>query len=336
VSATNAPLTTTIDDLPVAIDLVALPTPFPVGPVNCYLLLGDPLTIVDPGMLWGDNMQVLDGALAGHGRKLADIKQIVVTHGHPDHFGAAGWVAEQSSATVICGRLDAPKHVGGVGGAGAAFRSTDLSLRLGLPGSLFAMFSKFYEGVTELTHPIPDGRLRVLDDGDTLEAGGREWQVHVTPGHSVGHVSLYDPSDRTLLSGDHLLACITPNPVLEPEPDEPDGRRRSLVEYLASLDRFVRLDPLRVLPGHGPCFRDVLTLVDETRRHHQERATEIFRIVESLGESTPYELSRALFPHLEDFTVMLGVSEAVGHLDLLEADGRIRRVSDHPQRNAIA
>src|SRR3546814_13199772 len=88
----------------------------------------------------------------------------------------------------------------------------DVIERLGIPNTMHDTFRAFYEGVQQMSHPIDARRLRLLDDGDTLPAGGRDWQVHVTPGHSVGHVSLYEPDERVLLSGDHLLACINPNP----------------------------------------------------------------------------------------------------------------------------
>ena len=133
---------------------------------------------------------------------------------------------------------------------------------------------------------------------------------------------------------DHLLACITPNPVLEPDPDTVEGRRRSLVEYLASLERFIRIDPLLVLPGHGPRFCDVPTLTQAMRRHHDSRADEILEIITRLGDATPYELSNELFPHIRDFSIMLGVSEIVGHLDILEDDGRLVRGAEIPHRYA--
>jgi glyoxylase-like metal-dependent hydrolase (beta-lactamase superfamily II) len=120
--------------------------------------------------------------------------------------------------------------------------------------------------------------------------------------------------------------------VLEPDGDSADGRRRSLVEYIASLERFVRLDPVQVLPGHGPWFEDVPQLAAVMRQHHQSRADEILERVERLGSATPYELSRDLFPHIQGFSVMLGISEVVGHLDLLEDDGRLARGDGSPHR----
>ncbi|MFZ6003230.1 MAG: MBL fold metallo-hydrolase [Actinomycetota bacterium] len=318
--------------LPEGILHVPLPTPFPVGPVNCYVLLDAPMTVVDPGMIWADSTAQLKAALAAAGRSVTDIDRVLVTHGHPDHFGAAGWLADEADAIVLCGRAEQSKLTGQVDRA----RMVDVVGRLGIPDEMQSTFRLFYEGVRDLVHPIRVDRLVLLDDGDVLSAGGRDWQVHVTPGHSVGHVSLYNSETRVLVSGDHLLACITPNPVLEPDLDSPDGRRRSLVEYLASLDRFVRIDPLVVLPGHGPRFRDVPALTESMRHHHTERADEILAIVRRLGEATPFELSGHLFPHIADFAVMLGVSEVVGHLDVLEDDGRLVRSSDAPHRYAVA
>jgi len=95
------PLAPVAEHVPAGIVHVALPTPFPVGPVNCYVLLDDPVTVVDPGMLWADSTDQLEAALAGAGRSIGDVDQVVITYGHPDHFGAAGWLAEVGDAAVV-------------------------------------------------------------------------------------------------------------------------------------------------------------------------------------------------------------------------------------------
>lgn len=326
----SEPLAPTVEALPTGIDHLALPTPFPVGPVNAYLLLGAAPTIVDPGMVWGDTTDLITDGLARHGLTIDDLEQVVVTHGHPDHFGAAGWIAANSDAVVVTGRPEAPKLLGRLD----RDRMRGLVELLGIPEDVRDTFSGFYDGVRTLTHPIDPDRLVLLDDGDTIDAGGRTWHAHVTPGHAVGHLSLYDPTDRTLLSGDHLLACITPNPVLEPDPGTPEGRRRSLVEYIESLDRFCRLDPVTVLPGHGPRFTGVEVLARAMRAHHHDRADEILSALRRTGEPTPYELVGAVFPELTGFSIMLGISEIVGHLDLLEADGAVARSGAAPHRYA--
>lgn len=328
----SEPLAPIIESLPDGVDHLELPTPFPVGPVNAYLLLGDPLTIVDPGMLWSDTIDRLTAALARHGRRIEDLAQVVVTHGHPDHYGAAGWLAARSDAVIITGRPEAPKLLDG-------FRHSRLDVLaapLGVPEHTCDSFGAFYDTVGRLTHPIDPSHLVLLDDGETFSAGGRTWQAHVTPGHAVGHLSCFDPAERTLLSGDHLLARITPNPVLEPDPNNPLRRRRSLVEYLDSLERFRLLDPIAVLPGHGPRFSELTTLARAVRAHHDRRADDILRAVRTTGQPTPFELVGEMFPDLNGFSILLGLSEIVGHLDLLEAAGVVLRSDQAPHRYQAA
>lgn len=315
---TRGAMASLIERLPDGVRQAALPTPFPVGPVNCYLLTDDPVTLVDPGMLWGPTTTLLEGLLGAAGLRLRDVDQVVITHGHPDQFGAAGWVAEQADARILCGRPDRPKVLDPFGGFGTAH----LLESFGVPAEVLATFPGFADGVRDLVHAVHDEHLVVLDDGDELVAGGRRLRVVQTPGHSVGHVSLWDAETATLLSGDHLLADITPNPVLEPDDNEL-GRRRSLVEYLDSLDRFIDLDPHVVAPGHGSAFTDLDTWATTVRAHHQRRAAVILDIVRELGEATPFELSQRLFPSLDGFNHILGVSEVAGHLDLLSASGSV-------------
>ena len=174
--------------------------------------------------------------------------------------------------------------------------------------------------------PDEDALVDVAD-GELLSLGNRLFNAHVTPGHATGHLSLFEAETGVLVSGDHLLPHINPNPVLEPDSVTVE-RRRSLVEYLESLDRFVALDPTVILPGHGPAFHDVGALVANMRIHHDRRAERVLELVRELGEPTPFDLATAMFPSLEGFGVMLGVSEAVGHLDLLVDDGVVLEHDD--------
>ncbi len=319
-------------DLPAGTVHVELPTPFPVGAVNCYLLTEPPVTVIDPGMLYGGTVEMLGAAIENAGLRFADIEVVLVTHGHPDHFGAAGWLAERADAVILTGRDELPKLL--------ETRDRDqlhtLIRSFGIPDEDLAVFPAFYASVKEWIHDIDPATVVAVDDAAILELGGRTFDAIVTPGHAAGHLSLWDPVDRVLFSGDHLLPSITPNPLVELDEHSDLGRRRSLVEYLASLDRFAALHPSVVLPGHGPAFTDIGALVARTRAHHDQRAQDLARHVATLGEPTAFELSRAMFPHIDGFEVMLSISEVLGHIDLLIERGAVTQAGEFPIRYAAA
>lgn len=325
------PLTTLLDTLPDGVRRAALPTPFAVGAVNCYLLPESPVTLIDPGMMLDDSMRMVEALLAADGLTLCDVDQVVVTHGHPDHFGAAAWVAERSGARIITGRQEARKLTLAYDRA-PQYRT--VLAQLGLPEEALELFPRFIEQVATLVQAARAEDITVIEDGEALIAGGREYLAQVTPGHAASHVSLWDGT--SLFSGDHLLPRISPNPFLELAEGEIPDRRRSLIEYLASLDRFVALDPACVLPGHGESFNGLASWTERVRSHHEQRSAEIRDLVASRPGETAYSLTRVLFPRLDGFEIMLGVSETVGHLDLLESRGELCRVGDEPQRWTLA
>ena len=84
---------------------ITLPVPFSVRAVNCYLLEGAPLTLVDPGADWPETVVELDASLAARGLRVEEVEQVVLTHQHYDHVGLAHTVRERSGATVVAHEL---------------------------------------------------------------------------------------------------------------------------------------------------------------------------------------------------------------------------------------
>ena len=126
-----------------------------------------------------------------------------------------------------------------------------------------------------------------------------------------------------MFTGDHLLKEVTPNPVLNVSDNVFPFRYPSLREYLTSLEKIERMDLSLLLPGHGEMIYDSKSLVQKLFAHHRER-TELITTILSKGDKTPFEIAMNLFPGVPPFEVFLGISEAVGHLEILREENRVR------------
>ena len=89
-----------IEELPIEFATVPLPTPYRVGTVNCYILPEHPITVIDPGMMYEDSTDTLTAGLHDCGLTPEEVEVILVTHAHPDHYGAAGWLAEKADIPI--------------------------------------------------------------------------------------------------------------------------------------------------------------------------------------------------------------------------------------------
>ena len=306
------------------IHLISIPTPFPVGPVNVYLLEGDPLTLLDAGPLTDEAREALQTGLGGLGYALRDVEQLVITHAHHDHFGQARRIVEESGATLLSSRENRyPLEEFDTWWEDRIAFVSDLVIKEGAPVESLGEMD-IVRGIGQYAAPVAE--LTPLDDGDEVRMGGATWQALHTPGHALGHLCFYHQESRLLLSGDHLLRDITSNPVLETPRRGKRERPRSLPDYIQSLRRVRDLDVERALPGHGAPVHDHREHIDSILTHHAVREALILQILRE-GDRTVYELGVALFggelPGVELFLVM---SEIIGHLDILELEGKIRHL----------
>ncbi len=311
---------------------LTVPTPFPVGPVNAYVLEGDPLTLVDPGPDYPPAREALAKGLRDIGHALADFEVVFITHPHIDHYGLASEVASASGATVMA-HADAVPRMRGLlhrGNPQEPEALAALFARAGVPAEFMGGLAKQWAAAERLGSAVEVGR--VLADGDLARAGGVTWRVLSTPGHSPGSVCFYDPASRDLIAGDTLLSEITSNAILEfREEGAPAGaargtlvRERTLPIYLDTLRRVADLDVDEVLPGHGEPFTGHRAIVAERMKHYEARKAAISAILRDRGPSTVSTIARTLFPDQTEPTgQFLALSEVLGHLDLLEADGAV-------------
>jgi glyoxylase-like metal-dependent hydrolase (beta-lactamase superfamily II) len=309
------------------IHLLSIPTPFPVGPVNVYLLEGDPLTLIDAGPLTDEALEALKAGLGGLGYTLGDVEQLVITHAHHDHFGQAQRIIEESGATLLSSRENTyPLEEFATWWEERIAFVADLVIKEGAPPESLGEMDTV-RAIGKYAAPVVE--VTPLDDEDKVRMGGATWQALHTPGHALGHLCFYHRESGLLLSGDHLLRDITSNPVLETPRRGKRERPRSLPDYIQSLRRVRDLEVERALPGHGEPVLDHRAHIDSILTHHAVREALILQILRE-GDRTVYELGVALFgrelPAVELFLVM---SEIIGHLDILELAGKIT----HLERN---
>jgi glyoxylase-like metal-dependent hydrolase (beta-lactamase superfamily II) len=296
-----------------------LRTPFKVGPVNSYVVDEDPLTLVDCGPRTDAAWDDLVTGLARIGRQPEDVRRLIITHGHVDHWGLAARIVALSGAEVWAhARLEQWLRDFEAEWLRRLAYLTLLCTEMGVPaGELLAV----NRGVKQMGHFAEAvAPTRLLEAGDTLALAGRTWTVHYTPGHATGHISLREPDTRTMIAGDHLLPDVSSNPVLEAPLLGESARPRMLPLYIESLRRVADLPTLWVYPGHGQPFQGHRKLIKRRLQLHEDRAARLRAMLEE-APADCYTLSGRLFPRLMGVDLFLGFSETLGHLDLLEDRG---------------
>lgn len=298
---------------------LSIPTPFQVGPVNAYVA---GRTVVDPGPdseeAWSTFLDELEA------RELApeDVEQVLITHPHPDHFGLARRLRDEGARVVAS--------------AATADIVADFGARLAYEQEFFVDFFDRHgmaRSTAETVTELPEVYLQyapsvetdaVVGEGDRLTVAGETVRVETAAGHAPGELLFtYDgPDGEEAVVGDQVLPDITPNPLLQP-PVEPGGERpRVLPAFNDSLDAVRERGFARLLPGH----REVIESPDERiaaiRDAHEQRTGEVVELVD--GRTTAVEVMEGLFGDLPATELFPGMSEAVGHLDVLEVADRVR------------
>jgi glyoxylase-like metal-dependent hydrolase (beta-lactamase superfamily II) len=306
------------------VHLIALPTPFAVGRVNCWLIEDEPLTLVDAGPNFARSLDELERGLRALGYGIGDLGLIVLTHQHADHVGMAGLLVEHSGADVAAlGALEGWLADHQASAEQDDLFATELMREHGIPDdvrlalrSVSAAFRGF-GGSARVTRPLHDGGELALRD--------RVLRVHHRPGHSPSDIVLHDPQREILLVGDHLLRHISPNPLItRPLGEGPDAERPHALEtYLASLRATRAMDgaPL-LLTGHGDPIDDHRPLIDDRFRATERRKEKIRRLIEERPR-TAYELAGAIWGDVAVTQAYLTLSEVIGHVDLLVAEGAV-------------
>lgn len=292
---------------------IRLPTPYPVGSVWVYLLPGEPMTLVDTGPATRPAWRSLTAQLAAHGVAPHQVRRVLITHGHHDHMGVAR-VFQKLGAEVLAH----PADRNNLGLHRHFFRLNRVLRDLGvrLPNRLVMMAGLW--ALDRTSRPV--SRFLPVAEGHELPSAHGPIRVHHVPGHSPGHVAYELPEDGVWLSGDVLLADITPVAVLEPDPDDPSRPFPALSVYRRTLERLAGAPPRALLPAHGPAILEVSALARATLRRQEQRAQAILAKLSNTPQ-TVAEILAALYPDARGLRLFLAYSELYGHLLHLQETG---------------
>jgi len=290
---------------------------------------GDGHIVVDSGWDSQESLWALQEGMKAAYLKLRDIKEVVITHIHPDHYGLSSKIRQICGAQVAIHRIDADfislryKDFSDL-----IEKTEDLLRQNGVPQDELSQLKEASLWMNRYVTPDPPDVM--LEDGDVISNDSFEFEVLWTPGHSPGHICLYEKERRFIITGDHVLYESTPHVGYNPlSGDNPLG------DYVSSLKKLERLKVSFILPGHGPVFNALGLRIAKILQHHEDRKRAIMNSLHN-GLQTAYAIAQQIpwmvsggnvaFRDLADWDKRMAVTETLAHLKLLTEEGRVSNV----------
>ena len=243
-----------------------------------------------------------------------------ITHLHADHIGMVDRLATETSK-VFFNRFEAPQ-----------LKTPDhwweqlsrFAVLYGFPKAELDQLFQYHPASRYHLKNIPN--ITLVKEGDIIQAGDYSFRCIETPGHSPGHLCLYEAKHRLLISGDHILGDITSNVTTRYK-----DSRNALEDYINSLDKIYPLDIALALPGHRNPVKDVRKRIDELKRHHEERSNEQLKILEQ-GEQDAYRVTTQMtwdmrydkWDDVQTTQKYFAFAEGLAHLQYLSLRGKVR------------
>lgn len=318
-----------------------LEIPFPPGwfppdapPATlCYLVKQEEgWLLVDAGLNHDTCFDALCQQLAALSVSLEDIRWLLITHFHPDHFGMAGRIRAASNAKLLMHQEDWKvfQFVTTSAEEWSSDEFVEWARSMGMPDSELDGFREVVTFGRMLFPEKPEPDILLQGEEEQVGDTGRLRAI-LTPGHSPGHVCVYDEGNKLLFSGDHVLLKITTN--ITPSYL---GEDHQLSQYLASLQKVSKLDVGLVLPAHEKPFSHLSQRVDELLEHHENRLEHVLSAVRqhhlNLWEiASQVEWTVGPWDKLDAMNKLMAIQETQAHLNLLQERGRVTQAEENGQ-----
>ena len=294
---------------------ITLPLLFPLNPINVYFIPGKIPTLIDTGLdtdiAWGG----LVSGIERFGYSIVDIKRVIVTHGHIDHFshlGASGKIYNEAKPEILIHPMDEYRATAGVEElVGKLDENARRFVAMGLSErDVNRIFRNYVKLMRRFYKPL--AQYSFVEGGDEIEFDEFSLKVIETPGHTGGSISLFDEGrEGMLFSGDHIMNGITTNPLPEMTADPGVG----LVPYIDSMKKVLGLNPKVIYPGHGDVIGDPRGHIEAILAFHDDMSTRIKNSLDD-GWITSTGLTSRMFPGLAGINSFHVVFEVNSYLEV--------------------
>lgn len=290
--------------------------------VNCYIIEGtEGLTLIDCGVDWQEGLDALRHGFRTLGFDPESVRQLIVTHLHPDHVGMAPRVSEIWKCDIVMHRTSAERIPRYNDTPAFAERTRKLGTRHGVPLALESAFGD----VSNRAPFMPEMRQPdlLVNDGDRIHLDDDRWlDVLHTPGHEATHICLRDSRTGILFSGDHVLPRITPVIMID------DDGVDVLGLYMDSLKRIADLDVGLTYPAHGGIVEHGARRAEQILLHHDRRLDGMLEVVTTRPHTGWEVMSESYRPHLSATDQRLALRETVSHLEHLRTKSLVTHFAE--------
>ncbi|NHJ15194.1 MAG: MBL fold metallo-hydrolase [Candidatus Thorarchaeota archaeon] len=316
---------------------IEIPTPFPVGSVNCYLIEGSPLTLIDTGPSTSRSLSTMMQQMEDIRYDLSDIEQILLTHNHIDHIGlTAKFVRERervhdSSTKVWIHERDARALLDYESFTELYAKSIlQLIAACGVPEKEVPTIhlEGYIEYFKSFSEPVPTAQG--FNDHASFKTGIGEITALWSPGHSPGSTCFACDERQVIFSGDHILGDISSNPSISFDSTE----RIGMTTYLESLSRISSRADYIALPGHREPILNIKARIEEL---HTEYSRKILKAEEALTSSpqSVYQISRIVYGDYDATSLALALAESRDLLGILEDKNQAKLISQNGVVHAV-
>jgi glyoxylase-like metal-dependent hydrolase (beta-lactamase superfamily II) len=299
-----------------------LPLPWPGVPHgNAWAVAADDgIVLFDTGIHGPGSLAHLERALAMCDLALEDVRLLVCTHAHSDHYGQAATIVERAGCELWMHPNYEHARRWAEDPAGSMERRLEIARQSGVPEEPLRRYAAEREnhetGIAAIVAPD-----RPLLSGVVVQTDLGPWTVHETPGHAPSHVCLFQPDRRLLISGDHLLGRISLYFDFGYSPD-PVG------EFVHSLGVVEALDARLCLPGHGRTFADVHAHIEANRALVAEHLDAVLGAIGAEEPLTAFEILPKVYgPDVPPMLAQWLLTETLAMLLHLEVTGRAERIA---------